>query len=103
MRTSSGLRPTIMDHTFDVCAALLKPRASLGLLERACFGVMLADTNMDHPCPWEGAMRFRNVNITPDTVLNSFVPPGRYRTTFRFFDQRTNESIYVVHMFLHVL
>lgn len=101
----AGFRPHILNTSFDACAALKEKdkRSFSNPLARSLFSYIFKDSNANHSCPFEGDVYFRNIGITPGWAMNSFVPAGRYRLDFRFFEPASNETLFVVQIFTMVV
>lgn len=99
VRTSGGLRPSMVDTTVDYCELLAEPGFSTNMLGRVLQRYMLHNSNMNHSCPVEGITLYRDIRVTPGWVMNSWVPKDRYRIDLRFYDQSTNETIILVQIF----
>lgn len=100
VRTTSGYKPTRIDYTFDTCSVLGKSLEGASVFTRIIMQYMLADSNANRTCPIDGTVYFRNIRLSPDAIMNSFVPPDRYRVNFRFFDQRSNETLILAQIFI---
>lgn len=99
-RTSAGsYRPSVVDSAFDMCAVLRSEKLdSAGLMARSMMKIMMTDSNLEQ-CPLNGTVFFNNIRLTPDLVLNTWMPAHRYRLDCRFYDGRTNVTIIFVQVF----
>lgn len=96
VRTRGGYRPSLTDTTIDFCSLLGGTYNPTDLLARSLMKYVLKDWNTTRACPIEGTVAFRDIRLTPDFVLNAWVPPDRYRLNLRFYDPSDNSTVILV-------
>lgn len=98
LRHPGGYRQTIFGVSIDVCAEMRNGKSD-NLMAETFKKYILTESNANHSCPYDGTVYFRNIGITSGWVLNTFVPVGKYRVDFRFYDPRNNATLFLVQVF----